>query len=91
MHYVLFYEYGLDAAVRRDPFRPAHLALVREAHARGELAMAGAWTDPRDGAALVFTGREAAEAFVAHDPYIANGLVTSWRVREWNVVVGGPP
>ena len=23
------------------------------------------------------------------DPYVRQGLVTSWRVREWNVVVGG--
>ena len=32
----------------------------------------------------------AAEAFVAADPYVAAGLVTSWRVRPWTVVVGAP-
>jgi uncharacterized protein YciI len=29
------------------------------------------------------------EAFTKADPYVQNGLVTGWRIREWNVVVGG--
>jgi len=29
------------------------------------------------------------EAFVEADPYVAAGLVTSWRVEPWTVVVGG--
>ena len=53
--------------------------------------MAGAWADPLDGAAFVFTVEDRAqvEAFVAADPYIASGLVPGWRIREWTVVVGG--
>jgi uncharacterized protein YciI len=30
----------------------------------------------------------AAEQFAAADPYVQNGLVTRWRVREWTTVVG---
>ena len=30
----------------------------------------------------------AAEAFATSDPYVTNGLVTSWRVRHWTTVVG---
>jgi uncharacterized protein YciI len=33
-------------------------------------------------------GPSAAEAFARDDPYVRNGLVTNWRVRIWNVVVG---
>jgi len=29
------------------------------------------------------------EAFVRNDPYVKNGIVTSHRIRPWNVVVGG--
>jgi uncharacterized protein YciI len=29
-----------------------------------------------------------AESFAKADPYVANGLVTTWRVREWITVVG---
>jgi uncharacterized protein YciI len=39
---------------------------------------------------LLFQGDSpaAAEAFARNDPYVQNGLVTAWRVREWTTVVG---
>jgi uncharacterized protein YciI len=88
MHSLLFYDYVDDIAERRTPFREAHLALVSEAHERGVLLMAGALVEPLDGAVLVFTtdDRSVVEDFVAKDPYVQAGLVTSWRVRSWNVV-----
>ena len=88
MHWLLFYEYVEDVLERRGPHRPAHLDLVNEAHSRGTLVMAGALADPVDGAVFVFTGEDptAAEEFVRADPYVANGLVTAWRIRRWTVV-----
>jgi len=43
-----------------------------------------------DGAVLLFQGSspEVAARFAKADPYVANGLVTKWRVREWSTVVG---
>jgi uncharacterized protein YciI len=32
----------------------------------------------------VFTTREAAEEFVKGDPFVLNGLVRRWTIREWN-------
>ena len=29
-----------------------------------------------------------AESFAAADPYVVNGVVSKWRVREWTTVVG---
>jgi hypothetical protein len=29
-----------------------------------------------------------AEAFARADPYVRNGLVKNWHVREWTTVVG---
>jgi uncharacterized protein len=91
MYFVLLYEVVDDFVNRRAPFRPEHLKILQEAHSRGELVMAGAFSDPVDGAALVFRGDSAAAArrFAETDPYVINGLVTNWRVRVWNVVVGG--
>lgn len=91
MYYVLLYEVIDDFINRRAPFRAEHLKLLEQAHQRGELVMAGAFSDPVDGAALIFRGSDAAIArhFAEVDPYVVNGLVTSWRVRGWNVVVGG--
>ena len=65
------------------------LRLVRDAHARSEIALAGALGDPPDGALLVFRAASSASAeeFARRDPYVTHGLVTRWRVRPWAVVV----
>lgn len=90
MHYLLFYEVVDNYAERRTPFRKDHLAYARAAAARGELVLAGALANPVDGTVLLFKGDSpaAAEAFARTDPYVTNGLVTMWRVREWTTVVG---
>lgn len=92
-YYALFYDVVNDFVARRSAYRDEHLRLAREAHARGELVLAGALADPADGALLVFQGESptAAEAFARQDPYAKNGLITKWRVRNWTVVVGNEP
>ncbi|HET9704500.1 MAG TPA: hypothetical protein VFP85_10725, partial [Vicinamibacterales bacterium] len=62
MPYVaLIYEVVDDFVNKRTPFRPAHLKEVRDAHARGELVMAGALGDPA-GALLVFRAADKSTA-----------------------------
>ena len=89
-HFLLFYEAGADYAERRPLFRGEHLAAARVAVARGELVLAGALADPIDGSVLLFKGESAAgaEQFARADPYVREGLVKSWRVREWTTVIG---
>jgi uncharacterized protein len=89
-YYALFYEAVDDFMARRGAYRDEHLRIAREAHARGELVLAGALTDPANGALLIFQGESpaAAEAFARQDPYVKNGLITGWKVRPWIVVVG---
>src|SRR6267378_4183813 len=90
MHYLLFYEVADDYLARRAGFRQAHLDAAWRASARGELVLAGALTDPVDGAVLLFQGGspEIAEDFAKADPYVVNGLVKRWYVREWTTVAG---
>lgn len=90
MHYLLSYDVVPDYVARRARFRDEHLALAGQAVARGELVLGGAVGDPVEGAVLLFQGDgpEAAERFARSDPYVKNGLVTGWRVRPWNTVVG---
>jgi uncharacterized protein len=90
MHYLMFYEVADDYAEKRMPFRAAHIAYARKAVARGDLVLGGALASPADGAVFVFRSSTpaAAEAFAAGDPYVVNGLVRKWRVREWTTVVG---
>ncbi len=86
----LIYELVDDYVERRAPLRAEHLGLAKAAYERGELALAGAFTDPFDRALFVWSTDDESlvAAFVADDPYVANGLVTSWQVRHWNVAVG---
>ena len=88
MHFILFYDYVDDILEKRTPYREGHLALIKEYMAAGKMLMAGALTDPVDGGVLIFKadGRDSVEAFVNSDPYVAAGLVTGWRIREWAVV-----
>jgi uncharacterized protein YciI len=90
MHYLLFYEVVDNYAERRAPFRAAHLSYAKDALERGELVLGGAFANPIDGTALLFKGSSSAvaEAFAKNDPYVLNGLVTRWRVREWTTVIG---
>ena len=90
MHYLLLYDYVPDIVERRGPHRAAHLAHARAAVDRGDLVLGGALAEPLDGAVLLFKGASpaAAEAFAEVDPYVLNGLVARWRVREWTTVVG---
>jgi uncharacterized protein YciI len=88
MHFALMYEVVDDYVERRAAFRADHLKLAREAHDRGDLVLAGAFTEPADGALIVFRSENSAEQFAKSDPYVKSGIVKSWRVRKWNVVVG---
>jgi uncharacterized protein YciI len=90
MHYLLFYEVNEDYIPRRAEFRNAHLEMAWQASERGELVLAGALANPVDGAVLLFKGDspEVAEKFANTDPYVINGIVKRWYVREWTTVVG---
>ncbi|HEX2283118.1 MAG TPA: YciI-like protein [Thermomicrobiales bacterium] len=90
MHFLLLYDLAPDYMERRGEFRDKHLAHAWQAQGRGELVLAGALADPADTAVLLFEAEspDVAERFAAADPYVQNGLVSSYRVRAWTTVVG---
>lgn len=90
MYFALTYDLVDDYLEQRGAYRPEHLALARAATERGEMVLGGAFSDPADQALIVFEGadRSVAERFAEADPYVRNGLVKSWRVRAWTVVIG---
>ncbi len=89
-HFVLIYDFVDDYLSRRAEFRTDHLAKAWASAGKGDLVMAGALADPTDTGLLLFKGQtpNAAEAFARADPYVVNGLVKAWRVREWMTVAG---
>jgi uncharacterized protein YciI len=87
MKYVLLYE-GAEGARARVPLLiDAHRALWKEFRSAGQLLMVGPFVDPSGGAMGVFTSRDAAERFVAADPFVSEGLVSRWTIREWHEVL----
>ena len=90
MHYLLIYDLVDDYGTRRGPLRRSHLQYAQEFVDRGELILGGALSEPMDQAILLFRSNSPAlvESFAQGDPYVVNGLVKRWRVREWTTVVG---
>jgi uncharacterized protein len=66
---------------------PAHSARLKEFQQNGTLLMAGPYGMPPVGALGVFTTKEAAEAFVAGDPFVINGVVAKHTIHAWNEVL----
>ena len=89
-YYALFYNVTEDYITRRAQFREEHLKLAKELNERGELVLAGAFSDPYDKTMLVFkvADKNVIENFVKSDPYYINGLVKSYEIRQWAVVIG---
>jgi uncharacterized protein YciI len=86
--YVVFYHSADDVATKAPPVFPAHRARVDEFHARGDLLLVGTFADPQaDGSMSVFRTREAAQEFVDGDPFVREGVVASYEIREWNEVL----
>ena len=89
-HYLLIYDLADDYLSRRGEFRGVHLKMAWDAHAKGDLVLGGALGEPVDRAILMFKGEspKVAEDFAKADPYVTNGLVKAWTVRQWMTVVG---
>jgi uncharacterized protein len=83
--YVLFYESAADLLSKAPVHQEAHGVRAREYLSRGELLMTGPFSNPQEeGAMSVFTSRAAAEEFAKGDPFVLNGVVKNWYVREWD-------
>ncbi len=84
MKYVLLYETAVDGLAKIPANAVAHRERWKTFGERGVLLMIGPFADPREGAMGIFTTRDAAEEFAAGDPFVVNGVVARWHVREWN-------
>jgi uncharacterized protein YciI len=61
---------------------PRHKIVVDKFKAQGDVIGIGPFADR--GNMAIFRSREAAEAFVKEDPFILEGLVKSFAIRDWN-------
>jgi uncharacterized protein len=85
MKYVVLYESSDDVASKAPAHFAAHVEWYKRFADAGTLLMVGTFEDPQtQGAMSIFTTREAAEEFVANDPFVTNGVVKSYEIRGWN-------
>jgi hypothetical protein len=80
---VVFYEASPNVTQLAPLHYPAHKARLDAFHARGELLAVGPYLDPREGSLAVFSDLTAAQAFVAEDPFVLEGVVAKHSVKEW--------
>jgi uncharacterized protein YciI len=85
--YVVLYESADNVLEKAPAHFPAHSERVDEFHARGTLLLTGTFADPQEGAMAIFTTRAAAEEFIDGDPFVLNGVVRRFEIREWNEVL----
>ena len=64
---------------------PRHKTIVERYIAKGEVIGIGPFGDR--GNMAIFKTRAAAEQFVKEDPFILEGLVKSFVIRDWNDTV----
>ena len=65
---------------------PRHKAVVDKYIAKAEVIGIGPFADR--GNMAIFKTRAAAEQFVTEDPFILEGLVKSFVIRDWNDTIG---
>jgi uncharacterized protein YciI len=61
---------------------PRHKAIVDNYVARGLVIGIGPFSDR--GNMAIFRTRDAAEEFVKEDPFILEGLIASYSIKDWN-------
>jgi uncharacterized protein YciI len=82
---VVLYHSAPDVLEKAPIHFPAHRARLDEFAASGKLLMVGTFGDPvKQGSMAIFDSREGAEAFVAADPFVLEGVVASYEIRDWN-------
>ncbi len=83
---MLFAVIGTGAGKSRQEIMavyPRHKTFLDEFVARGEVVGVGPFTDPAGGNMALFRTRAAAEAFAKGDPFLLEGVVREYQVKDW--------
>lgn len=88
MKFAAIIEYLQDPA-RVQAIRPVHRQYLTTLKERGQLVMAGPFTD-NSGALIIYEAAtaEEAEGFIKGDPFFENGIFLRYQLRPWNPVLG---
>jgi uncharacterized protein YciI len=62
---------------------PRHKSFLDQFVARGEVVGVGPFTDPGGGNMALFRTRAAAEGFAKGDPFLLEGVVKEYEIKDW--------
>lgn len=83
---MLFVVIGSRSGMTREEIMaifPRHKAFLDQFIARGEVVGVGPFTDAGGGNMALFRSREAAEAFAKEDPFLLEGVVKEYQIKDW--------
>ncbi len=88
--YILWYQSADDVLEKAPAHFPAHQEWFQGFAEKGTLLGIGTYADVQnEGSMAIFSTREAAEEFAEGDPFVKNGVVKFWVIREWDDVLAG--
>ncbi len=90
MKHVLYYQSASDFREKAPLHFAAHRAHWERFLADGTLLLIGPFANPEEGSMGVFSSHESAEDFARNDPFVLNGVASSWVIREWNEALYDP-
>jgi hypothetical protein len=83
---MLFAVIGTPAGKSREEIMavyPRHKTFLDQFIERGEVVGVGPFTDPAGGNMALFRSRAAAEAFAKDDPFLLEGLIRDYQIKDW--------
>lgn len=83
---MLFVVIGSSAGSTREEIMaiyPRHKAFLDQFIAAGEVVGIGPFTDLGGGNMALFRSRSAAEAFAKSDPFLLEGAVKEYQIKDW--------
>lgn len=83
---MLYAVIGSSAGKSRDEIMaiyPRHKAFLDQFVGRGEVVGVGPFTDAEGGNMALFRSRAAAEAFAESDPFLLEGVVREYQIKDW--------
>jgi uncharacterized protein YciI len=89
MKAVILYRSAPNVMAKAPLHFGAHKARLDVFQTRGDLLAVGTWADPQEGSMAVFRTRAAAEEFVRDDPFVKEGVVASYEIKDWDEMLLG--
>jgi len=83
---MLYAVIGTSAGKSREQIMsvyPRHKAFAEPFISRGEVVGIGPFFDPAGGNMALFRTRETAEEFARSDPFLLEGLVREYTIKDW--------